>query len=204
MENIIQQNINKSPISDGTPYFMGSEALIKFFGNEEGYGPSTYWLVNKKDHTIRPFESHMALDAAFGEDLEKALNNVVIISQPTIDQDNEITDGVLSGFTLLGPEYLIKDDGTSKPLHFSNHQLKSRFGKSVDEDAENMAADAVERFLSILKENEKNTGISSDFIDKLKDDSKLMAFYISCIAYGKYTLQDIYMDIMKTFDNSNE
>lgn len=193
---------NNYPIQDGNPYFFGDEALIKFSTGENGFNKSTYWLVSKKDHTVRPFESHMALDAAFGDNLKEALNNVVIVSQPTIDQENDITDGVLTGFTILGPEYAIKEDGSAKPLHFSNHQLKSRFGKPVDEEAENIAADAIERFLVVLTENEDKTGIPVSFIEQLKEDSKLMAFYVSCLAYGKYTLQDIFLDISKTFDNS--
>ena len=197
-------NISKTPVSDGAPYFMGDEALIKFSSGEEGYGSDTYWLVKKSDHTVRPFESHMALDAAFEEDLEEALKNVVVISPPNIDSENDITDGSLEGYSILGPEYAIKDDGTAKPLHFSNHQWKGRFGKQVDEESENHAADAVERFLSILKGNQEKTGIPPEYIDELKSDEKLMAFYISCMAYGKYKLQDVYTDIMHTYNQSKE
>jgi len=188
-----------NPIQDGQPYFMGDEALVRFSSGEEGYSPSTYWLVNKTDHTVRPFESKMALDAAFGEDLQEALQNVVTVAQPTVDKDGEITDGVLADFSLLGPEYAIMEDGTSKPLHFSTHQLKSRFGKPVDESKEDDAADSLDGFLNTLKENEANTKIPPEYIDQLKDDPKLMAFYISSLAYGKYTLKDIYADILQSF-----
>ncbi|MFA5696353.1 MAG: hypothetical protein WC917_02805 [Bacilli bacterium] len=201
MENI---HSNSYPIQDGTPYFMGDEALIKFSTGEEGFGPGTYWLANKKDHTIRPFESHMALDAAFGDDLKEALSRVVTIHQPIIDKDGEITEGVLADFSLLGPEYAIKDNGTTKPIHFSTHQLKSRFGKPIDEKAESMATEALDKFLSLLKVNEDKTGIPPKFIDNLKEDSKLMAFYISSMAYGKYTLKDIYLDIGHCFKESKE
>ena len=64
---------NPNPIQDGNPYFLGDHALIKFSNGEGNYGEDTYWLVDKENHTIRPFESDMALDAAFGEDLETAL-----------------------------------------------------------------------------------------------------------------------------------
>ena len=193
------ENMQTNPIQDGQPYFMGDEALVRFSSGEEGYGPSTYWLVNKTDHTVRPFESKMALDAAFGEDLPEALQNVVTIAQPSVDKDGEITGGVLADFSLLGPEYAIMEDGTSKPLHFSSHQLKSRFGKPIDENKENDAAESLDGFLNKLKENEQRTGISAAEIDQLKDDQKLMAFYISALAYGKYTLKEIYADILHTF-----
>ena len=193
-----------TPIQDGTPYFMGDQALIKFSGGESGLGPQTYWLVDKENHTIRPFESYMALSAAFGEELEEALNNTVVVNSPTIDADGEITDGILADFTVLGPEYSIKEDGSSKHLAFSSHQLKSRYGKPVDEGVESLATDVLDGFLGLLKSNEMKTGVSGQFLEQLKGDNKLMAFYISALAYGDYTLQDIYSDISRRFHSSKK
>jgi hypothetical protein len=164
----------------------------------------TFWLVNKEDHTIRPFEDLMALDAVFGENTEKALKNVVKVSTPIIDEDGEIAEGVLANFTILGPEYTITSDGTSKPLHFSTYQLKHRFGKPINERAEDKAVESLDGFLTILKDNEDRTGIDKAFIDKIKEDDKLMAFYVSCMAYGKYTLKEIYSDIIQTFKESTK
>lgn len=195
---------SSSPVHDGKPYFMGDHALIRFSTGEEGYGPSTYWLIDKSNHTIRPFESHMALDAAFGPDLKEALQNVVTVAAPQIDSSGDITDGVLADFSLLGPEYAIREDGTSKPLDFSSHQLKSRYGKPVDENMENNAAEILDGFLTKLKENESQTNIPGSFIGKLRRDQRLMAFYLSSLAYGDYFLSDIYTDILKRFNNSKE
>lgn len=196
------QEANPNPVPDGTPYFMGDHALIKFSSTEEGYGPDTYWLVDKSNHTIRPFESHMALDAAFGPDLQQALQNTVTVTPPMIDGSGDITDGVLSGFTILGPEYAIADDGASKHLAFSSHQLKGRYGKQINESAESMAAEVVDGFLGLLKTNDHKTGIPAAFIAQLKSDHQLMAFYISAMAYGDYTLQDIYSDIVRRHHHS--
>jgi hypothetical protein len=192
---------NPTPIQDGNPYFMGSHALIRFSTGEEGFGPDTFWLVDKQDHTIRPFESEMALDAAFGEDLEKALQNAVTIVPPQVDQQGNITEGVLADFSLLGPEYAIQEDGTTKPLSFSPHQLKSRYGKPIDENAEGTATEVVDGFLNLLQKNEQKTNIPANFINQLKNDQQLMAFYISAMAYGNYTLRDVYADISKRFRN---
>jgi hypothetical protein len=82
--------------------------------------------------------------------------------------------------------------------------LKNRFGKSIDENKENTAADDLDRFLNVLKENADKSGIPPEFIDKLKEDGKLMAFYISCLAYGKYRLEDVYLDIGHTFKESTK
>lgn len=194
---------NPTPVSDGSPYFMGDHALITFSGGEEGLGPATYWLVDKSNHTIRPFESHMALDAAFGQDLQTALQNAITVSPPNMDQQGDVTDGVLAGFTILGPEYAVKEDGTSKPLHFSSHQLKGRYGKPIDEGLEHLATEAVDGFLGLLKTNEDKTNIPGTFVSKLKGDHQLMAFYISAMAYGGYNLGDIYADVRKRFHNQD-
>ena len=201
-QDLIQQ-ANPNPISDGNPYFLGDHALIRFSTGEEGFGPDTYWLVDKENHTVRPFESNMALDAAFGEDLEEALANAIMVSPPAVDQNGEITDGVLADFSLLGPEYAIREDGTAKPLAFSSHQLRGRYGKPVDQQMESLATEVVDGFLGLLKTNAEKTKIPAGFIDGLKRDSKLMAFYISAMAYGDYTLSDIYSDISQRFYNKD-
>lgn len=193
---------NSAPVQDGKPYFMGDHALIKFSGGEEGFGPQTYWLVDKANNTIRPFESNMALDAAFGQDLQSALQSAMTIAPPTIDSSGAITSGVLADFTILGPEYAIKEDGTSKEIDFSPSQLQGRYGKSIDESLEGLAAEAVDGFLNLLKTNESKTNVPASFINKLKSDQQLMAFYISAMAYGGYTLGDIYSDIARRYNNS--
>ena len=195
--------MSSNPVQDGRPYFLGDEALIHFSSGEEGYSRDTFWLVDKGNHTVRPFESNMALDAAFGNDLETALQNAVMVSSPQIDSNGDITDGVLADFSLLGPEYAIKEDGTSKPLDFSSHQLKGRYGKPINENVENLAAEAVDGFLGLLKTNEDKTNIPGSFISQLKKDQRLMAFYISAMAYGNYSLNDIYSDISRRFKNKD-
>jgi hypothetical protein len=209
MDNFTQQpeeimNFNSSPVQDGNPYFMGDEALIRFSSGEEGMGQNTFWLVDKKNNTIRPFESDMALDATFGDDLKDALQNVVIVTSPKVDQDGEIIDGVLSGFSILGPEYSIREDGTSKPLRFSSSQLKGRYGKPVDENIEKIATEVLDGFLEILKKNESKTKIPANFINQIKKDSRHMAFYISALAYGGYTLRKLYSDISASYNDSKQ
>lgn len=206
MDNQDQSLTEKSPnpVQDGKPYFMGDHALIKFSGGEEGLAPSTYWLVDKSNHTVRPFESHMALDAAFGDQLKEALQNAITVSPPSIDDHGSISEGVLSDFTILGPEYSIKEDGSAKHLHFSPHQLKGRYGKEIDEKGEGMASTAIDNFLNILKKNETATKVPGSFIGQLRNDHQLMAFYISALAYGEYTLGDILSDITRRFHQSKK
>jgi hypothetical protein len=89
---------NPNPVGDGKPYFLGDYALIKFAGVEEGMGPETFWLVDKTNQTIRPFESEMALDESFGEDVEKALQRLVVIEPPVVDDEGDIQEGIFNWF----------------------------------------------------------------------------------------------------------
>lgn len=191
------QQLNPTPVSSGNPYFMGDSALIKFSGGEDGNGPQTTWLVNKGDKTIRPFESDIALQKAFGEGSQSALQNVITVVPPSIDQDGGITDGVLNGFNILSSDYTVKEDGSSKKLDFSPHQLKQRYGKPVDQNTEGLSVEVLDGLLNRLKSKEQETGIPSNFINKIKQDENLMAFYISALSYGEYTLSDVYKDIVQ-------
>jgi len=190
----------QSPVQDGNPYFLGDEALVSF--SDVGNGVANYWLVNKKDYTIRPFETNESLTAVFGEETPEAIRNAVKVTTPKIDAEGDITEGVLSDFTILSPEYSIKNDGSAKALHFSPRQLKGRYGKPIDQKSENMASEVLEGLLNILKKNAGETGVPVDFINDIKEDDKLMAFYISALAYGEYTMEKIFSDIKHSFDNT--
>lgn len=192
----MQENTQiQTPVSGGRPYYLGGQALVKISGGEGGYGPEVYWLVEKKDQTLRPFESETALKNAFGEGFETAMNHVVVINPPKIDENGEIMEGILKDYNILSPEYAIKEDGSAKKLRFSPHQLKSRYGKPIDMNAEGLASEAIDGFMNHLKGQEGQTNIPAGAIDELKQDTPLMAFYISAIAYGGYKLDDIYADI---------
>lgn len=193
----------KPPIQSGRPYFMGEHALVRFSFNE-GETPEIIWLVDKGNNTVRSFESEEALKKAFGNGYEQAKKQIITIASPSIDENNDIADGVLEGFTILGPEYAIKEDGTSKKLKVSPSQLRSRYGQDINENGEALGAEALEGLLTALKSKEKETGIPSSYIDKIKKDSNLMAFYLSALAYGKYTLNDVYSDISQNFKEENQ
>ena len=80
--------------------------------------------------------------------------------------------------------------------------MKGRYGKPVDQNSENMASEVLEGLLNILKKNADETGVPVDFINEIKEDDRLMAFYISALAYGEYTMERIFSDIKHSFDNT--
>jgi hypothetical protein len=183
-----------TPVQGGTPYFMGDQAIVKFSSGEGSGLAGTYWLVDKANKTIRPFESETALKNAIGPDFTQLKKNIMKVSPPMVDENNEITDGILKDFTILDPDYSVKEDGTASELRFSPSQLKKRYGQPIDENAEGLAAEALDGLLNVAK---KEKGLN---IDKIKKDSKLVAFYISALAYGKYTLANVYTDIIKRIE----
>lgn len=187
-----------SPIHEGTPYFMGDHALVKFASSEAGFGPETYWLVDKKSHILRPFESHTALQNAFGDGLDQAIQHLVTIHPPKVDDSGEIIEGVLKDYNILSPDYAIKEDGSAKKLHFSPHQLRTRYGKPINDQAEQHAALLVEGLLKQLQSDPKG-GVDAAFVHHIKKDTHLMAFYISAIAYGGYHIGDVHTDIFRRF-----
>lgn len=192
--NISQEMFGGAPVQDGTPYFLGDYAIVQFSNGGAMVGPTTYWLVDKSNNTIRPFESESSLRNVVGEDFDSLKQNIVTVTPPSVNEENEIADGVLRDFTILGTDYSVKEDGTSKPLRFSPSQLKKRYGKPIDENAEGLAAEALDGLLGMVKTRSK---VSDTQINKLKKDSQLMAFYISALAYGGYTLDKVYKDILK-------
>lgn len=202
MEEIPQNDqfqYDPKPVSDGRPYFMGDNALIKFSGGEGDFGSDVYWLADNSNNTIRPFESPMALDTVFGDGLQEALKKTVTVASPIIDSNNDITEGVLTDFNILGPKYLIKEDGTSEPLEFSSYQLKGRYGKNIDENRELEAERTVDSILNSIPKDESD--IDQGFINKLRKDRQLMAFYISALAYGNFQPNYIHADIIKRFNS---
>lgn len=195
-QDMTQGDMQKPTVSGGKPYFMDKLGLVQFTSPEEGYGTDVYWLADSQDKTLRPFESETALQAAFGPGFEEAKANCVHLSPPTIDESNDIMDGVLTGFSILGPEHTIKEDGKIKKVEFSSHTLKKRYGKAVDPQKEDKAVRALEAFLNKLKSS-SDKKIAPQFIDNLMQDDKVMAFFINALAYGNYTLSDVYSDILR-------
>lgn len=205
MPEEFQPQMSSMPVYNGSPYFMGDHSLVTFSTGEDSSGPKTYWLVDKKDHTIRPFESETALKNAFGEGFSTAMQHIVTIVPPNVDEEGLVTDGVLKDFDILSADYSIREDGTGKKLPFSAHKLRTRGGKAINEKGEGMAVEILDGFLNKLKQSSSQTGIQPGFIDKLKQDSKLMAYYVSSLAYDNATLSDIYKDISeRNQEESNE
>lgn len=179
------------PTSGGTAYFTGGQSLIQI---PDAYGGTTggsIWLVDPASKTVRPFASQQAFESAYAGDLANAKASIQQIHSTDLGEG-----GLLSGFHLLDHEYAIQPDGSAKTLDASPSQLQARYGKAKDTKSEQLASTSVGGFLNSLQK--ENSGISKSFIDGVKNNPSKVAFYINALAYGGYTLSDVYRDIKKS------
>lgn len=186
------------------PIFSGTNYMVMFsddptpFENETGQ--ETLWLLNTNDHNVGgvnysgaliPFTSDEAVNNFFQgkytlQEL-KDLGKIVVRPTSSLSDPNSIfynsrlvknTDGIMS-------------DGTM-PL---NEAVKFRHGKEIDVQAERRAKELLYRTFSDIVEKDPN--FSQDYFDNAFENNKqYLAKYVNALAYGGYSVPDIYMDIM--------
>ncbi len=188
-----EQMKNGTPTTTGgkaQSYFMGDYSLIRF----NGAGPSgnmnqgTVWLVDPKTNSMRPFQNASALSNFFDEPVD--INDI-----PVHDASSLSGGGPLEGYQLLNSEYAIKSDGTAKRLDYSASELATRYGSGIDQGLEQEASMMLDGFMDLVKNT--NAGIDQATLKKLAGDDNQVAYYINALAYGGYTLNDIYRDMKK-------
>lgn len=127
-----------------TPFFVGDHSLIKITSpNNPNSG--TLWLVDKKRKVLRPILSEKALENAF-EDPEAAKNSITTVSSQAL-----APGGPLEGFTPLGQEKGMKEDGSMDNIDFSHGQIERKYGKQSDPMAENKALSMLDGVFGQLK-----------------------------------------------------
>ena len=194
-QTLNQAPAKPAPISDGTPYFFGNEALVTFSAGEGEYAPNTYFLVDKNAKTLTPFVDDQALQSAFGEDFEAAKSSAVTVAIPTIGEDGSIQNGIFKGYHILGAEHAVQSDGSAKKAEFSPFDLSRRYDKPVDDGAEKKALSELDELLNQIRVEGEAEGIPPGAIDKLMKDQKLIAFWVNSLAYGGYDIADVWTDI---------
>ena len=191
-----QQPQAPAPVADGLPYFAGDHAVVKFSNGEAGYGPETYWLVEKSSKTLTPFVSMESLQNVFGSDFQQVLDSAATVAPPQMDETGKIVGGVFNNYYILGSEYAIQPDGSGKKLEFSRAQLAERYGKPINEQREQETITALEKLFEVIGKEAAGLGISPAFIRKTMSDDNLIAFWINAVTYGDYTIGDVYKDFL--------
>ena len=178
----------------GGPYNMSQYGLVRF----EGLGPQGYmndnivWLVDPTNQTIRPFESERALRNFFDGDVD--INSITVMGAEELGPGGIFGDaGGGAGFQVLSSDYAIQRDGSARQLDYSNSQLSTRYGHAINEELEQTMYSALKGIFNILD----GQGISGSTLNKIKTNDSQVAFYVSALAYGGYSIGDIYSDIKK-------
>ena len=194
------EQATKNVYNFGEAFFTNPEkgALIMFTSDIDGDGPantSTVWHVDPKTKKIRPILSEAAFMTATGQSVKDVMNQGLIkrVSTQALNPG-----GVLAGFTPLTENEGIRDDGTymAPKVDNSEQNIKSRYGKQVDEKFNTEAFKTIDGLLNMLKGDSKS-GISSDVINAIAGDPTTLASYMNAFAYGGYNLSDIFRDIKR-------
>ena len=128
-----------------TPFFVGDNALIKIT-NPQNPNSGTLWLADKKQKVLRPIKSEKMLETMF-EDPEEAMQSILTLSSQALGPG-----GVLEGFTPVGQDKGMQDDGSMPNIEFSPAQLKNHYGKAEDPDAENRALSILDGIVGHLNQ----------------------------------------------------
>lgn len=166
------KTINES----GDPYFMGDYSIVQYDGEP--------WYIDKNTKTLRPYKSLAAFNNLYDFNVEDL---------PVLSFNALLDGGTLDGYSVLGTEYAIDNSGNFKQYDKAN--LQARYNKSIDTGLEKNSYMALDGFIGLLSSEE--SGISSSVLKKVTNDSERIAKYINALAYGGYTLSDIYRDIAK-------
>lgn len=180
--------------SGSQAYLTGDYALVRFVGQgqDRQMNDQTVWLLDSKTKTLRPFSSGSALVNFF--DGEVNLDDITAIDATELQPGGSLgSNGGKPGFQLLSPEYAIQSDGSARRLDYSAAQLATRYGQPVNEEMEQTMFSALKGVFNMLE----TAGINKSTINKIKNDDELMAFYVSSMAYGGYSVGDIYSDVKK-------
>ena len=169
-----------------------------FANGENGQPASTPWLLDRADGTIRPLASQAAVTAIFGDNAQAAIDGALKnVASPTTDNTGKVANGsgFLGGFQVLDPSYVVHDDGSSKLLLATPNQLQDKYGQTTSQPLEGASTEFLDQFLSLLEANPNQSGLDPSFVSTVASNPNELAFYTSALAYGGYTLSDVYKDL---------
>jgi len=125
------------------PFFVGDHSLVRIV-NPNNPGSGTLWVVDAKRKVLRPINSDKAFQNAF-EDPEAAKNSITTLSSQALGPG-----GPLAGFTPLGQEHGVQDDGSMKNLQYTPSQIQQHYGKPQDPQAEQKALSMLDSVIGKL------------------------------------------------------
>ena len=179
-------------------------ALLRFTndpdGAEEPASSSTVWLIDQDNQTLRPFLSEQAFNNFFKNagmdlDLNSALEQGLIYTAPS----SLLNKGFVFGdYELMKNEYAIGGDGKYKvKTAINTEDVKKNYGQTFNPQVTNAAYDMIDNFIGVLK-NDPTSGISQEVLsDTITATADTLGLYVNALAYGDYSLADIYQDLKR-------
>jgi len=153
--------------------------------------PAVY-LVDHNTHNLQPFLNEMAFENAFQDRADEAWNSIETVTEDDLNQG-----GRLAGYQVLGTENGIREDGSvPEPDGPSPAAISERYGRDNNEDTNWTAYLAVDGFLDLLRIT-PNSGVTPATIDAIKNDPSKTSMLMNAVAYGGYTLEDIYKEVKR-------
>lgn len=145
---------NQQPLdisNAGDAFFVGDFALVKLVNPGVQGDKSPIWLIDVKNKVLRPFMSQRAFDSYFGSS-QDAYDAIVVLPSSAVSEG-----GPLGEFKMMNSEFGIKDDGKMRKLDHSPAMIQRRYGKPVDEAAENKSVLAIDGLFKKLKNGSNQT-----------------------------------------------
>lgn len=198
-----QQSSNVSapivaPVLSGN-WGTGTEPfLVKFTSDPNGSAPgdqATVWEVDPTTKGIRPFLSEAAFNAYYKGD-QSYWGKI-----HTVGVDSLQSGSPLGGYTLLGIDAGIKDDGTKLQPNLNPAEVQNHYGKPDNAD---LAFQGVQFLTSIFNEIGLNGpkggfNIPKSFLDGIMANAAKAAVLVNAIAYGGYNPQDIMREVKREY-----
>jgi len=172
--NPITQNNPSDTSSDPDP--KGS--LVKFANSP------TVYFVDKEAKTLVPFVSAGAFESYYGENAQEAWDSI---------EEIEPIDSRISGYVYS--KEMVAQDGTMPKIDTSVANIQNRYGKTNSEESNYKAYQTLNGFLNLLKGNATDAGLDVMTLDSILNDSNAIGKYMNALAYGGYTLEDVFKDV---------
>lgn len=185
----------------GTPMFNGDYALVRVSG--EGYTPNQLFLVDTADKQLIPFSSDQAAQNFFnGASMDQI--NASTVTVPSSVLSSTDPSALFGGYQVLGSKYAVSSDGTIPNQPPSNANIADRYGQQIDQGAETQALQALDGFVNLLQSGAAgSSNVSKQELTKIMSDPTQVAFYVNALAYGGYSLQQVYQDMVRVQYSDN-
>jgi len=179
----------------GTSYFAnGNDAIVTIQGDNS----QQIFFVDQVNKQLVPFSSMQSAMNYFSTVAGRQVSAEEINSSLSQVPSSVLSPGGgLDGFVPVNPVNGFDEQGRLVNPAPSNANIQARYNKPVDQNSEMRAYTALDGFAKLLQNAGLGSTVTPQEITKLISDPTTMSFYINALAYGGYSLQDVYQDMAR-------